>query len=63
MSILPTKSTSRLVKVLSHTHICHRGRTALHYAALRGNVDLVRMLLDAGASVVVVDHFGKSAKV
>ena len=40
-----------------------RGRTAMHYAALRGFADIVQLLLRNGASPILVDHFGKTAYV
>ncbi|KKA30025.1 hypothetical protein TD95_001515 [Thielaviopsis punctulata] len=46
--------------VLKHgcpvNHTCHRGRTALHYAAMYGNDDYVKMLLGHGAEVYVEDE-------
>src|SRR5690606_11293506 len=38
-----------------------RGRSALHEAALAGNVEIVRQLLDAGADAAAVDEDGRTA--
>ena len=37
------------------------GETALHRAILKGDSDLVRMLVDAGADVNITNAFGDSA--
>lgn len=36
------------------------GRTALHYAALFGNIDSVRLLLKAGADLGLADNYGET---
>lgn len=38
----------------------HKGRTALHYAAMQGDVALLQMLLEAGANVNAQDSFASA---
>ena len=33
-------------------------RTALHWAAIRGNIDVTKVLVDLGANVIATDDFG-----
>jgi len=40
-----------------------KGVTALMIAAVAGNVELVRMLLDRGADATLTDIFGNTAKI
>ena len=37
-----------------------KGRTALHYAAHRGYLDLVQLLINAGADLNYEDHAGET---
>ena len=37
-------------------HIYQSGRTALHYAALSGHIEVVKVLVERGAAINTTDH-------
>ena len=42
------------------TYTDEKGRTALHYAAHRGYLDIVKILIDKGADIDYEDHDGET---
>jgi hypothetical protein len=49
---------SYVSKVKIETYFCFR-LTSVHQAALMGNVQILRMLIQTGANVIVQDHKGE----
>jgi len=53
----------RMVPVCDHVIAGHCRMSALHQAALSGNVDVMRLLLEHGAVVDIADSKSKSPSV
>jgi ankyrin repeat protein len=58
-----SREVTVLIKALLHVLqvIKYKSMTPLHYAADRGQVDLVRLLLEHGADVTALDDDGQTA--
>ncbi|HEY0612033.1 MAG TPA: ankyrin repeat domain-containing protein, partial [Chitinophaga sp.] len=47
-------------KEVDVTYTDEKGRTAIHYAAHQGYLDLVRLLVEAGSDIDYEDHNGET---
>lgn len=47
--------------IINHQDTTHSYRTALHWAVINQHLDVLRMLVRAGASPLIADKFGKTA--
>ena len=57
------RAARRLLRLRPDLNACtsRTGETALHKAAFEGNLEMVNLLLDAGADPSIEDHDGETA--
>ncbi|XP_073961424.1 uncharacterized protein isoform X1 [Choristoneura fumiferana] len=68
MMCIPTREDAKILRLLiekgaliNDPHV-PGGRSALHFAAMSNNCDLIRVLLNLGANLLAVNHRGQTPK-
>lgn len=68
MMCIPTREDAKILRLLIEKGAliddpqAPGGRSALHFAAMSNNCDLIRVLLNLGANLLAVNHRGQTPK-